>query len=263
LSDWTRQSDVLLSNTPATTCDDEREGGGKVQDEINRKEGLMLCVGLRQNVVRVNVVQWVKLRDIILRMGMAGRHSRQEERRKLQCPWCLFPIIYNFALAGAAFANIGSILVAINSHQQNSLSTLLGYQLTLHNIPLNLQLPAQKQILRLRLAGYHLPEVLVAHTQHHVRFFASWGFALRHCAGFLQVDVPCFFLPGAVLQLEGEDSGAFFDGVFAVGFVFFQGGVDGVEGGGGGEGVCEGLDAMGVGRKGRRTALERHDGGGG
>jgi hypothetical protein len=47
LSDWTRQSDVLLSNTPATTCDDERERSGKVQDEINRKECPMLCVGIR------------------------------------------------------------------------------------------------------------------------------------------------------------------------------------------------------------------------
>src|ERR1700678_2371484 len=100
---------------------------------------------------------------------------------------------------------MGSILVAINSHQQKSLSTLLGSQLTLHNIPLDFQFPTHEQILCLRLARYHLPKILIAHAQNHIRFLSCWCFTLRHCTRLLEVDVPCFFLASAVLQLEGED----------------------------------------------------------
>lgn len=56
--------------------------------------------------------------------------------------------------------------------------------------------------------------------------------------------MPCLFLAGGVLELEGEDCGAFFDGVFAV----FGGGVEGVvdcvEGGGGGEGGWDSVSEM-------------------
>lgn len=53
--------------------------------------------------------------------------------------------------------------------------------------------------------------------------------------------MPGFLVAGGVLQSEGEDRAAFFDGILAVG-VGGEGTGDFVEGGGGGEGFCGGLD---------------------
>jgi hypothetical protein len=53
--------------------------------------------------------------------------------------------------------------------------------------------------------------------------------------------VPGFLIAGRVLQGEGEDRAAFFDGVLAVG-VGGEGTGDFVEGGAGGEGFWCGLD---------------------
>lgn len=53
----------------------------------------------------------------------------------------------------------------------------------------------------------------------------------------LQIDVPALLLAGLVLQREGVDTGALLDGVLTLGFVGREGGVDGVEGGRGREGV--------------------------
>ena len=54
----------------------------------------------------------------------------------------------------------------------------------------------------------------------------------------LEVEVPCFLLAVLVLEVEGDDGLGLFDGVLALGGVGLEGGVDHVEGGGGGESVC-------------------------
>lgn len=58
-------------------------------------------------------------------------------------------------------------------------------------------------------------------------------------ARLLEVDVPALGLAGLVLEGEGEDGAALLDGVLALGVARGKSGVDGVEGGGGGEVVCE------------------------
>jgi len=55
-----------------------------------------------------------------------------------------------------------------------------------------------------------------------------------------EVNVPAFGLTGCVLEGEGEDTFALFDGGSTLGFGGGDEGVDSVKGGGGGEGVCGG-----------------------
>ena len=62
--------------------------------------------------------------------------------------------------------------------------------------------------------------------------------ALPHAALVLEINVPAVGVAGGVLQREGEDGAAFLDRVLAARVVGRQRGVDGVEGRGGGEGVC-------------------------
>lgn len=62
--------------------------------------------------------------------------------------------------------------------------------------------------------------------------------ALPHAALLLEINVPAVGVAGGVLQREGEDGAAFLDRVLAARVVGRQRGVDGVEGRGGGEGVC-------------------------
>lgn len=50
--------------------------------------------------------------------------------------------------------------------------------------------------------------------------------------------MPCLLLAVLVLEVEGDDGLGLFDGVLALGGVGLEGGVDHVEGGGGGESVC-------------------------
>lgn len=57
-------------------------------------------------------------------------------------------------------------------------------------------------------------------------------------AGLLEVDVPARGLAGLVLECEGEDGTALFDGVLALAVARVQGCVDDVEGLGGRELVC-------------------------
>ena len=47
--------------------------------------------------------------------------------------------------------------------------------------------------------------------------------------------MPALSLPLCILECDREDGFPLLDGVFSLGGVGFQGGVDGVEGGGGGE----------------------------
>jgi len=53
-----------------------------------------------------------------------------------------------------------------------------------------------------------------------------------------EVNVPAFGLTGCVLEGEGEDTFALFDGGSTLGFGGGDERVDCVKGGGGGEGVC-------------------------
>ena len=71
--------------------------------------------------------------------------------------------------------------------------------------------------------------------------------ALPHAALLLEINVPAVGVAGGVLQREGEDGAAFLDRVLAARVVGRQRGVDGVEGRGGGEGVC-GLVSSRVGK---------------
>ena len=71
-----------------------------------------------------------------------------------------------------------------------------------------------------------------------IGLFSLRRLAMPDIAFFLEIDVPACRLAGAVLQCEGEDGVALLDGVFALGRVGCEGGLDGVEGGGGGERGC-------------------------
>lgn len=62
--------------------------------------------------------------------------------------------------------------------------------------------------------------------------------ALPHAALLLEINMPAVGVAGGVLQREGEDGAALLDRVLAARVVGRQRGVDGVEGRGGGEGVC-------------------------
>lgn len=64
------------------------------------------------------------------------------------------------------------------------------------------------------------------------------GGTLADDALVLEIEVPALLLAGGVLEVERDDGLGVLDGVFALGFVGLEGGVDHVEGGGGGEGVC-------------------------
>lgn len=64
---------------------------------------------------------------------------------------------------------------------------------------------------------------------------------LADLALLLQIKVPGLFLSVAVLEGERDDSLGLLDGVFTLRGVGLEGGVDEVEGGGGGEGFCLGM----------------------
>lgn len=64
------------------------------------------------------------------------------------------------------------------------------------------------------------------------------GSTLAHLALVLQVEVPALLLTLGVLQVEGDDGLGGVDGVLALALVGLEGLVDGVERGGGGEGIC-------------------------
>lgn len=55
----------------------------------------------------------------------------------------------------------------------------------------------------------------------------------------LQINIPAFRSPLFILEREGEDGVALLYGVFSLGIVGSEGAVDDIEGGGGGERVCD------------------------
>lgn len=151
---------------------------------------------------------------------------------------CTTLFFYNllFGACACAFFRMGSNLVAL----QPLLAFTLPSQKTiylLHHIPLNLQLPAHKQLLSIRLALNQLLELGVVEDKCDGSLLALGRDAAAHSATFLEVDVPGLFLAG-VLQCEGEDAVSGLDGGFAVGGGGGEGGFDCVEGGGGGEVGC-------------------------
>lgn len=60
---------------------------------------------------------------------------------------------------------------------------------------------------------------------------------LAHLTLVLQVEVPALLLALGVLQVEGDNGLGRVDGILTLGLVGLEGLVDGVERGGGGEGV--------------------------
>lgn len=104
----------------------------------------------------------------------------------------------------------------------------------LHNIALDLQLPAHKQLLRICFALDELAKVLVAQNQRDGGLLALGRDALADGAALLEIDVPGFFL-ASVLEGETEDGAAALDGVLSVGVGGRERARDFVEGGGGGE----------------------------
>jgi hypothetical protein len=107
----------------------------------------------------------------------------------------------------------------------------------LHNIPLNLEFPTHKQLLRIRLPLYQFPKICITQRHRDCRFLAIGCGAFACFAAVFEIDVPGFLGTRGVFEGEGEDGAAFFDCVFALGFGG-EGGVYGVEGGGGGEVCC-------------------------
>jgi hypothetical protein len=149
--------------------------------------------------------------------------------------------LYSFAF-GAAFANIGSIFVAVYKVSQlipspRHTAILHKHKLTLHNVPLDLQLPTHKQILSLRIPTNHLPKILITQTQHNVSLLPRRSLTPSYIPRLPKVNVPGFFSATSVLELEGKYCGPLLDGV---GFLFFggvQGGGDVIKGCGGREGI--------------------------
>ena len=94
------------------------------------------------------------------------------------------------------------------------------HKLTLHDVPLNLQLPTHKQILSLRLPADHLPKILITQTQHNVSLLPRRSLATSYVPRLLQVNVPGFFGAASILQLEGKYSSPL---LYGVGFLFFGG----------------------------------------
>lgn len=127
----------------------------------------------------------------------------------------------------------------------------------LHDVTLDLELAAHEQTLGVGLASHELLEVLVGEGESDypskissasglfgnmrltISLAASRGSALAHLTLVLQVEVPALLLALGVLQVEGDDGLGRVDGVLALALVGLEGLVDGVERGGGGEGVCE------------------------
>lgn len=96
-----------------------------------------------------------------------------------------------------------------------------------------------------------LPEIGIAQRHCDCRLFAIWSRAFACFAGVFEIDVPGFLGAGLVLEGEGEDGTARFDGVGAFGGGG-EGGVYGIEGGGRREVGCEAMSVnVGKGGMGR------------
>jgi len=84
--------------------------------------------------------------------------------------------------------------------------------------------------LRIRLSFHQFPKVGITQRHSHCRFLAIGSCTFARFVGVFEIDVPGFLGAGLVLEGEGEDGTAFFDGVGTFGGGG-QGGVYGVEGG--------------------------------
>ena len=61
---------------------------------------------------------------------------------------------------------------------------------------------------------------------------------LHNLSLLLQINIPALCSPFFVFQYEGKDRVALLDSVFPLGFIGLEGGINGIESGGGGEGRC-------------------------
>lgn len=61
---------------------------------------------------------------------------------------------------------------------------------------------------------------------------------LHNLSLLLQINIPALCSPFFVFQDKGKDRVALLDSVFPLGFIGLEGGIDGIESGGGGEGGC-------------------------
>lgn len=102
-----------------------------------------------------------------------------------------------------------------------------------HNISLNLQLPAHKQLLRIRLPLHQLSKILIA--QNHLDIGLRCALRLEsiaHLAGGLEVEVPRRGAAVGFLEREGEE-GFCAQRFLLEGGVREGGGEEGEDGGGG------------------------------
>lgn len=90
---------------------------------------------------------------------------------------------------------------------------------SLHNITLDLQLSAHKQLLRIRLSLDKLSKIGITERESDCRFLAIRSSAFASFSGFFEINVPGFMSAGGVFESEGEDGTTFFDCVFALGVV--------------------------------------------
>jgi hypothetical protein len=86
---------------------------------------------------------------------------------------------------------------------------------SLHDIALDLELPAHKQLLCIRLARDQLREILVGQDERDGGLLALGRKPFADGPRLLEVEMPRLFL-AAVLEREAEDGAALLDGVFAV-----------------------------------------------
>ena len=59
---------------------------------------------------------------------------------------------------------------------------------------------------------------------------------LHNLSLFLQINIPALCSPFFVFQYKGKDRVTLLDSIFPLGFIGLEGGIDGIESGGGGEG---------------------------
>lgn len=107
---------------------------------------------------------------------------------------------------------------------------------SLHDIALDLELTAHKELLRIGLATHQVGKVLVGKSQ---RDISTLLIALANSTGLLQVKVPGLSLLAGIDKLENNQSVGGLDGLLDQSRVGLEALINDVKNLGGGEVVCE------------------------